>query len=181
MHVLALHLLSSVSSLHIQTAGSKAPLSRELDRPRLGTTADARPPWREMSVASGAALLVQANPALAYSNDLGLMVDIPGVGDVPTPLLLVLGLVAVGSLLVLAAPPPASRKLTSQDEAATKRAPPPTMMASKKDPDKREFGGLKNLQSKPGDKTYYFTWTVTLGIYALMFAGIAKKAAEGSS
>ena len=47
------------------------------------------------------------------------------------------------------------------------------MMAQQKNKEKP----AKGFVSEQGSASYYFTWTVALGIYALMFYGIAKHAA----
>jgi hypothetical protein len=47
-----------------------------------------------------------------------------------------------------------------------------TVQIRSKDKNGKEFGGFVSEQ---GSASYYFTWTVALGIYALMFYGIASK------
>jgi hypothetical protein len=56
-----------------------------------------------------------------------------------------------------------------------RRARTPNMMAGKKKPVEQP---TKGFISEQGSASYYFTWTVALSIYALMFYGIAQKAAE---
>ena len=47
-----------------------------------------------------------------------------------------------------------------------------TVQIRSKDKSGKEFDGFVSEQ---GSASYYFTWTVALGIYALMFYGIASK------
>ena len=47
-----------------------------------------------------------------------------------------------------------------------------TVQIRSKDKNGKEFDGFVSEQ---GSASYYFTWTVALGIYALMFYGIASK------
>ena len=62
------------------------------------------------------------------------------------------------------------------DRKTNRRARTPSMMVDKKKKPLEQ--PTKGFISEQGSASYYFTWTVALSIYALMFYGIAQKAAE---
>ena len=72
--------------------------------------------------------------------------------------------------------PRAAAGVPSSKPSASRRSRSLRMMAKPKK-EKQVSPGTPGFVSEQGSASYYFTWTVALGIYALMFAGIAKHAA----
>lgn len=74
--------------------------------------------------------------------------------------------------------PRAAAGMPSSKPSASRRSRSLRMMAKpKKEKPNQVSPGTPGFVSEQGSASYYFTWTVALGIYALMFAGIAKHAA----